>query len=92
MAKAYRARGRPWDIFCEREVDRHRPLTIANSLKDVSMDLAQQEEQEWEQWFAGHDVRPFRLAYEDLAAQHAEQVRAVAFWHFFGEGDERHGN
>ncbi len=36
-----------------------------------------QQEQEWEHWFAEHDVTPFRLEYEELARDRTGTVQSI---------------
>ena len=56
------------------------PTTYNRELIERCIDDLVQQEQEWEQWFTEHDVHPFRLAYEDFAAdrvRHGSSHRCI---------------
>ena len=84
MAKAYQTS--TWTSLQTRAVTS--PTTYNRELIERCIEDLAHQEQEWEQWFVDYDVRPFRLAYEDLAADRAGSIQAITA--FLGiEGDER---
>jgi trehalose 2-sulfotransferase len=73
MAKAYQTS--TWTSLQTRAVTS--PTTYNRELIERCIADLVHQEQEWEQWFAEHDARPFRLAYEDLAADRAGTIQAI---------------
>ena len=64
------------------------PTTYNRELIERCIDDLVQQEQEWGQWFTEHGVHPFRLVYEDFAADRSGTVQAIVAL-LGAEGDER---
>src|SRR4051812_10727736 len=64
------------------------PTTYNRELIERCIEDLAYQEQEWDQWFADHGVRPFKLAYEDLAADRAGTIQAIVAL-LGAEGDQR---
>jgi LPS sulfotransferase NodH len=73
MAKAYQTS--TWTSLQAKAVTS--PTTYNRELIERCIEDLAHQEREWEQWFVEHDVRPFRLAYEDLAADRAGTIRTI---------------
>ena len=84
MAKAYQTS--TWTSLQTRAVSS--PTTYNRELIERCVEDLAHQEQEWDQWFADHGVRPFKLAYEDLAADRAGTIQAIVAL-LGAEGDER---
>jgi trehalose 2-sulfotransferase len=84
MAKAYQTS--TWTSLQTRAVSS--PTIYNRDLIERCIEDLTQQEQEWEQWFVDHGVSPFRLAYEDLAADRAGTVQAIIAL-LGAESDER---
>jgi LPS sulfotransferase NodH len=71
MAKAYQTSAWTSQMKSNPSVKYDRKL-IETCLQDLD-----QQEQGWEQWFASNNVTPFRVVYEDLAADRPGTVRSI---------------
>jgi LPS sulfotransferase NodH len=82
MAKAYQTSAWTSQMKASTSSPQYSRQLIEMCLKDVD-----QQEQDWEQWFASNNVTPFRVVYEDLAADPATMVQSII--ELLGvEGDE----
>ena len=72
MAKAYQTSAWTSQMKASTSSAQYSRELIEMCLKDVD-----QQERDWEQWFASNNVTPFRLVYEDLAADPAAMVRSI---------------
>jgi LPS sulfotransferase NodH/SAM-dependent methyltransferase len=71
MAKAYQTSAWTSQMKSNLSSKYDRKL-IETCLEDVA-----QQERDWEVWFASNNVTPFRVVYEDLAADRAGMVRSI---------------
>lgn len=71
MAKAYQTSAWTSQMKSSPSALYNRTL-IETCLQDL-----EQQERDWEQWFASHNVTPFRVVYEDLIADRARIVQSI---------------
>lgn len=71
MAKAFQTSAWTSQMKSDTSVKYDRKL-IEKCLEDLA-----QQEQSWESWFASNNVTPFRVVYEDLAADRPGTVRSI---------------